>query len=152
MQVGLNNCMENFGERVKFRRSALGLSQVAVAKTAGLKQSDISKIEHGTIMETKKLLGLAKALQCRPEWLVSGRGEQLLTYQDIAHRVSENVVDLYRSPMYDDWTLAAIGIMMGLKEYQREGALAALKTYVSHLGPPRDGQALSVAGKKEGAA
>lgn len=46
---------------------------------------------------------------------------------------------------YDQYTLAAITIMMGLKEHQREGALAALKTHVGNLGPPRDGQALSMA-------
>lgn len=46
---------------------------------------------------------------------------------------------------HDQWTLAAIELMMTLRPDQREGALAALRTHKSHLDPPRDGQTLSMA-------
>lgn len=46
---------------------------------------------------------------------------------------------------YDSYTLEAISIMMNLKEHQREGALAALRTHIGNLGPPSDGQTLSMA-------
>lgn len=67
--------METFAERVKQRRKAMGYTQVALGQRSGLKQSDISKIEQGLIQETTKLLGLAKALDCAPEWLLYGRAQ-----------------------------------------------------------------------------
>lgn len=66
--------MENLAQRVKARRSELGLTQVEVAKLSGLKQADISKIEIGLIQKTTGLLGLSRALQCNPEWLDTGDG------------------------------------------------------------------------------
>lgn len=75
MQVRLNAAMETFAQRVKARRDALKLNQSQVAKLAGLKQPDISKIELGGIQKTTEILGLARALQCNPDWLVTGEGE-----------------------------------------------------------------------------
>lgn len=46
---------------------------------------------------------------------------------------------------HDTYTQAAIEIMLSLKDYQREGALAALRSHVQNLTPPRDGQALPMA-------
>lgn len=143
--------MKNFSERVLHRRLELGLTQTQVAKIAGLKQSDVSKIERGLISQTTKMLGLAKALRCRPEWLDSGNG--LVD----AVEASQMPMQAMESPapyapvlmqQYDHWTLAAIGLMMGLKPYQREGAVAALKTYIGNLSPlPQpDGQNLRMAG------
>lgn len=45
----------------------------------------------------------------------------------------------------DPWTLEAISIMRTIREDQREGAVANLRTYVQNLGPPRNGQTLPVA-------
>ena len=75
MQVRLNTAMETFAQRVKARRDALKLNQSQVAKLARLKQPDISKIELGGIQKTTEILGLARALQCNPDWLVTGEGE-----------------------------------------------------------------------------
>ena len=75
MQVRLNKFMENLAKRVKARRKALGMKQAEVAKESGLQQADISKIETGAIQKTTALLGLARALKCRPEWLDTGDGE-----------------------------------------------------------------------------
>lgn len=70
--------MDSFAARVKSRRDELGLTQGQVAKASGLKQPDISKIERGDIKKTTELLGLARALECNPDWLDTGRGEKLL--------------------------------------------------------------------------
>lgn len=75
MQLRLNEFMENLAFRVKSRRKELGLTQDQVAKDAGLKQSDVSKIELGLIQKTTNLVGLARALKCRPEWLDDGSGD-----------------------------------------------------------------------------
>ncbi len=62
-----------------------------------------------------------------------------------ALHVRESVKEYEVTRQYDIYTMAVIGIMLSLQETQREGALAALRTHVQNLGPPRDGQALSMA-------
>ena len=69
--------MKSIANRAKERRKELGLTQAEVARSSGLKQSDISKIETGTIQKTTEILGLARALKCNPQWLEDGRGEML---------------------------------------------------------------------------
>jgi SOS-response transcriptional repressor LexA len=64
--------METIGERVRHRRAQLGMSQEELAKVAGLKQSDISKIERGIIRRTTAVIELARALQCSPNYLALG--------------------------------------------------------------------------------
>lgn len=64
--------MESIGERVRHRRVQLDLSQAELARLSGLKQSDISKIERGTIKRTTAVVELARALQCSPEYLALG--------------------------------------------------------------------------------
>lgn len=139
--------MDSLADRVKKRRADLGLTQADVVKVAGIKQPDLSKIERGDIKEPKKMLGLAKALRCNPDWLASGKGPIEIGAENTSHiAASPMATYLPVTAGYDQWTLGAIAIMSGLKEYQREGALAALKMYVAQLGPPRDGQALQMAG------
>ena len=60
---------------VRAWREHLSLTQAEVAKESGLKQADISKIETGLIQKTTGLLGLSRALRCRPEWLDTGDGD-----------------------------------------------------------------------------
>ena len=69
--------MESLASRTKARRKELGFTQAEVARSAGLKQSDISKIENGSIQKTTEMLGLARALRCNPQWLEDGRGEMV---------------------------------------------------------------------------
>ena len=90
--------MESFAERVKNRRTALGLTQHDVAKISGLKQSDVSKIEHGRVNETTKVLGLARALRCDPDWLATGKGHLLPTPKtQVAVAQDSDAPPLYRS-------------------------------------------------------
>jgi len=69
--------MDTFAKRAKDRRTDLGLNQTQVAKLAGLKQPDVSKIELGKIQQTTEILALARALKCNPDWLATGDGEML---------------------------------------------------------------------------
>lgn len=91
MQLGLNIVMDSLAKRVKNRRIELGLTQADVAKIAGLKQSDISKIEHSRIYETTKMLGLARALRCNPDWLASAKGDMLPTQPEFPLTAQEKV-------------------------------------------------------------
>ncbi len=67
------------------------------------------------------------------------------SHEPSSHRAEEPVKQYTVNREYDVYTMAAIGIMLSLQETQREGALAALRTHVQNLGPPRDGQTLSMA-------
>lgn len=58
----------------------------------------------------------------------------------------------FRRAKDDKWTAEAIEIMSRLNEAQRAACVVQLRSYEAAVGPPRDGQALPMAGKKEGAA
>lgn len=125
--------METFGQRVARQRGIRELTQVQLAKESGLKQSDVSKIERGTILKTTQILGLAKALQCDPDWLLTGKKPNPTPAPSPMHLVSDSRPP-YTEPAHDSYTQAAIKIFEDLKPNQREGALAALRTHVGHLG------------------
>lgn len=69
-----NGGMETFASRVRARRKSLHLSQKDLAKKAKLSQTTISDIERGRNDGSRDMVGLARALQCRAEWLETGRG------------------------------------------------------------------------------
>lgn len=133
MQLRLNPAMETFGDRVLRLRKERKLTQVKLAQKSGLQQSDISKIEHGTISETTKILGLARELQCDPEYLLSGKRPNPPPMPSPVH-LAHQPIRPYTEPAYNEYTQAAINIFESLQAHQREGALAALRTHVGHLG------------------
>ena len=146
--------MKTLGERIKQAREALGWSGEHLAKRVGYKtQSGISNLEgRATGTGGNKIGKIAQELGVPLNWLMYGPDSENVPFLEPAPlaspaiKVSDNIATYIKPQDYDQWTLAAISIMCGLKEYQREGALAALKTYVGNLGPPRVGQTLQVAG------
>ncbi|QGH62725.1 helix-turn-helix domain-containing protein [Serratia proteamaculans] len=58
--------------RIKDRRKALGITQTALAERVGMRQQSIQYIEAGRAGRTSFILELAKALQCDPDWLLTG--------------------------------------------------------------------------------
>lgn len=66
-----------FGERLKQRREELGLSQGELAVKVGIKQPSVAEAE-AIGKSSKKILEYAKALECNPEWLATGKGSKLL--------------------------------------------------------------------------
>jgi len=104
-------------------------------------------------MEGANLITAAKFLGVNSDWLALGRGKMWPENGDTAYQVKEKEVFDYIKPAeHDEWTRAAIEIFTQLKPSQRQGALAALRTHVGNLGHLRNGQALSMAGQKKGAA
>jgi phage repressor protein C with HTH and peptisase S24 domain len=67
--------MDTLAKRLKFARTTRGMTQEDLFKESGVKQSDISKMERGKSLKTANIVQLAKALQCRPDWLGTGDGE-----------------------------------------------------------------------------
>lgn len=69
------------------------MTQSQLAKAAGLKQPDISKIELGLIEKTTGIVRLAEALRVAPKWLETGEGSPEPNSQqvDISGRPGEGV-------------------------------------------------------------
>lgn len=131
---------------------------VALAKACGVKPPSVSGWRTGDSksLEGSNLLAAAKFLRVRPEWLADGIGPKHNNKADHVgptNEIRQGVAGyILPNAITDTFILEAIRILTSLKKNQREGAVAALRTHVQHLSPHHDGQALSVAGKKEGAA
>jgi hypothetical protein len=67
------------GERCLERRKALGLSQISVAKSAGILQPGLCRIESSERvgLTAESAVRIARALGCNVEWLVTGEGPML---------------------------------------------------------------------------
>lgn len=67
---------KSLAERVRFTRTRLGMTQVELAKRAGISQPTLSSIERGGTarLQDSTILGLASALEVNPQWLHSGVG------------------------------------------------------------------------------
>ncbi|CNJ11086.1 helix-turn-helix domain-containing protein [Yersinia bercovieri] len=64
--------MSSTAERVKQRRTELGLTQSGLAIKVGVKQQTIQRIESGATERPRYLLEIATALNCEPKWLIYG--------------------------------------------------------------------------------
>lgn len=53
---------------------------------------------------------------------------------------------VFPSVQHDEWTTAALAIMKSLDAVQKAQMVAKMREYKQFLGPPRDGQALQMAG------
>ncbi len=59
-------------QRVKQRRTEIGLTQSEVAELAGITQQSFQQIEAGETKRPRHLLEIAQALKCSAGWLVFG--------------------------------------------------------------------------------
>lgn len=66
--------METLAARLKAAREVRGLNQTELADAAGVKQSDVSKLETGRNLTTTAIGRLARALAVPVEWLELGEG------------------------------------------------------------------------------
>ncbi|EPO2591167.1 helix-turn-helix domain-containing protein [Escherichia albertii] len=65
------------GERIRFRRKELKLTQKSLAKALGLSDVSVSQWERDDSEPTgKNLFALGKALQCSATWILYGDKEQ----------------------------------------------------------------------------
>lgn len=62
----------SLADRVRKRRSELGVTQSEAAEKAGIKQQSWASIEDGKTLKPRNIVGIAEALQCDPAWLMNG--------------------------------------------------------------------------------
>ncbi len=108
--------IHTLGQRVKLVRKRLGLTQDQLAEASGLRQSDVSKIELGLILQTTAIARLASALGVRPAWLELGEGpgvgqpmshrptrvaRQQLDWEDVRTMTDEELGELFETGMPD---------------------------------------------------
>lgn len=64
--------MSELGDRLRKARKAEKLTQVQLARKAGVGQSTISELENGENDGSAHLVAIARALRRRPQWLENG--------------------------------------------------------------------------------
>lgn len=68
--------MNTLGERIKFRRRQLKMTQRDVAERVGISASAVTQWESdSTGVSSESLLKLSSVLRCSPQWLLLGEGE-----------------------------------------------------------------------------
>lgn len=132
------------------------VSGVELAQSCGITTASVSGWRTGDsqTIEGSNLIAASKRLGVRAEWLANGIGPKWADARAQGqHSINETVVPYPLSkPTNDKWIIEAVSILKKLKPSQREGAVAALRTHVQNIGPPRHGQALPMAVKNEGTA
>ena len=85
------------GERIRAMRETKGMNQTQLAKKAGIEQPSLSQIETGDTrtLRGKTLMGLAKALEVNPQWILTGR-DSLVEPQTLTVEETE-LLALYRT-------------------------------------------------------
>lgn len=84
--------VNTIAERLKWARDRLGMTQIDLAKKAGVAQSTIGNIESGTRKNPRELLAIADAVLVYPAWLRSGKGpceSEQLEASPVAHGMSQ---------------------------------------------------------------
>ncbi|UTW01142.1 helix-turn-helix domain-containing protein [Marinomonas rhizomae] len=78
----------SISERVKQKRTDLRLTQSELAKRVGISQQSLQKIEDGRTQNPRKLLNLAKALDCDAEWLLLGTTNEVR--ENTSHYINDD--------------------------------------------------------------
>jgi transcriptional regulator with XRE-family HTH domain len=76
IDLGKNALMNKLGSRIRAARKDAGMTQVELARKAGITQPTLSDLENGHSDSTSSLIDLAIALGVRPEWLATGKGDR----------------------------------------------------------------------------
>ncbi len=109
--------METIGERVRRTRERRGLSQTALAKSAGITKEGISAIERGGTKNPRPttLYAIADALGVSDRWLANGGKEPKVQETEKPYGISEQ-----------DWQI--LQALKGLTPSQREEEWRRIQT------------------------
>lgn len=67
--------VNTIGQRIKWAREQIGMSQVELARRVGVSKGTIGNLEAGTRQNPRDIVRIAKELQQTPEWLSTGVDE-----------------------------------------------------------------------------
>lgn len=73
--------IETFGDRLKFARKKIKMTQEELATKIDVKQNLISRLESGQVTTTSKVVQIADALTVSVYWLQTGKGSYKVTVQ-----------------------------------------------------------------------
>ena len=95
------------GDRIKFRREQLEMSQDELARRLGYKsRSSINKIENDASgLPQTKIAAIANALQTTPAYIMGWEEEIKKAPEALAERHVEIIMDADISEMFDDFKL-----------------------------------------------
>lgn len=91
-------------ERIKTRRTELGMSYGELARKTGINKATLQRYESGSIssLPTGRLIGIAKALFVSPQYLLTGRESEdeaaLREKYGLDGHVDEMVEAMHKSP------------------------------------------------------
>ncbi len=98
------------GERVKFFREHLGLSQKAFGKAFEMSRGNISKIETGGIgLSNACLFGMMYSYGANPQWIKTGEGEMFISAKEYfmngikllgMKQVGEGLAEIFKDPQF----------------------------------------------------
>jgi SOS-response transcriptional repressor LexA len=110
--------MKKIGERVKYAREKIGMSQTALAEAVGIRQPTISDLEKGGNQGTKKLNAIAKVLGVNLDWLEYGG---TLESQPVPQAPNVTPVELYpRIPLINSVQAGGWGQLIDLSQIEDE--------------------------------
>ena len=126
------------GERVKFFREQLGLSQKAFGEAFDMSRGNISKIETGEIgLSNACLFGMMYTHAANPQWIKTGEGEMFISAKEYfmngikllgMKQVGEGLVEIFNDPHFAELqSIMAVGEM---KKGNIDPKLAAYLQYI----------------------
>jgi hypothetical protein len=147
-----NNILFNLHKIDGMHPSMVKLYKVAKDARDIVGQSAVARalVESPQTVKNWESRGISKGGAMKAQAVFGCNANDLLqTKADISVPAVQEVnepVRPYLQPRQDKWIAAAIDIMRELDEPQKQAMVARMREFRQYLGPPRDGQALSVAG------
>lgn len=148
-----NNILFKYSKIENMHSSMVKLYQIAKDTQRVVGQSAVARalVESPQTVKNWEKRGISKGGAMKAQAVFGCNANDLLqTNAEInvvnVHVAHEPAPVLYPHARADKWTNAAIEIMQGLNEAQKQAMVARMREFKQYLGPPRDGQALSMAG------
>lgn len=136
------------GKQIRKYRDQLGWTLQKLSTESDVDIGTISALEHRDSDRSKYFPAIAKAFGFTVEELADESKTHIPKPADrtLQWSVRETIAIYNVNPEHEAWLAEGIKILQGLNPNDLRAAVINLRTFVMNIGPPRDGQALSVAG------
>lgn len=147
-----NNILFNAAKIVNMHSSMIKLYKIAKDTQGVVGQSAVARalVESPQTVKNWESRGISKGGAMKAQAVFGCNANDLLqTHAEIdvvnVHIARDPVAGPYAQARNDKWTNAALEIMQGLDEAQKQAMVARMREFKQYLGPPRDGHTLSMA-------